>query len=384
MGQTMASSQFFLYGKKHFTQTGYAKHAAKYTKAENLENLDLAGRRFVVTGANSGIGKEISKSLFNRNGKVYMVCRNADRAEKARQEILAGAEAAGAGKEDRLVAVIGDCSLKEGIRDVAAAVGKLEPAGVDALVCNAGALLNERTLTAEGFETTFACHLLFGTYGLAKAMEPSLRACAARGGQPRTIFVSSGGMYNTKWPAWEVGTSAETSPAKYDGVMAYAYAKRAQVLLAQRFAESEAASAAEGGESKQSDDGGLARTLEALGEDKGEDKKDEGGAKTKILGAPIQYVSCHPGWTDTPGVDAAFGSQAKYLKPLRTLWEGAEGICWLCTAEADRIKPGAFYLDREPQHTHMAGPFFSEGSFTKNTAGEVDQLLQQLADASGL
>jgi len=35
-------------------------------------------------------------------------------------------------------------------------------------------------------------------------MEPSLRASAARGGSPRCVFVSSGGMYTTKWPKWEV------------------------------------------------------------------------------------------------------------------------------------------------------------------------------------
>lgn len=50
MGQGMSASQFFLYGKKHFTQTGYVNHAAKYTKTEQLEKLNLAGKVFVVTG----------------------------------------------------------------------------------------------------------------------------------------------------------------------------------------------------------------------------------------------------------------------------------------------------------------------------------------------
>ena len=35
---------------------------------------------------------------------------------------------------------------------------------LDALVCNAGAMAHERTLTKEGVEITFASHLLFGTY----------------------------------------------------------------------------------------------------------------------------------------------------------------------------------------------------------------------------
>ena len=46
-------------------------------------------------------------------------------------------------------------------------------------------------------------------------------------------MVSSGGMYNTKFPAWEVATSLE---GEYNGQLAYAYAKRGQVLLCERWA----------------------------------------------------------------------------------------------------------------------------------------------------
>jgi hypothetical protein len=42
--------------------------------------------------------------------------------------------------------------------------------------------------------------------------------------------------------------------------------------------------------------------------------------------------------------------QAKWLEPMRNLWEGAEGICWLCTAPATQIEPGALYLDRFQPH----------------------------------
>ena len=45
---------------------------------------------------------------------------------------------------------------------------------LDGLVCNAGALMNEKTLTSEGVEVTFAAHLLFGTYLLGSlAMDVS-------------------------------------------------------------------------------------------------------------------------------------------------------------------------------------------------------------------
>ena len=73
----------------------------------------------------------------------------------------------------------------------------------------------------------------------------------------------------------------------------------------------------------------------------------------------------------TEGVQSAYGDSKKYLEPLRTLWQGCEGILWLCLGPAAEIKAGEFYLDRAPQRKHMAGPFFSEGSFTKNTPQQV-------------
>jgi len=76
------------------------------------------------------------------------------------------------------------------------------------------------------------------------------------------------------------------------------------------------------------------------------------------------------------------GESKSYLEPLRTLWEGSEGILWLLIAPCDDIQGGAFYLDRSPQVKHMAGPFFTEGSFTKNTPAEVDQMMLSLEDWS--
>merc|ERR1712050_550161 len=140
--------------------------------------------------------------------------------------------------------------------------------------------------------------------------------------------------YNTAFPSWEVATSTTSDPTwKYDGQLAYAYAKRAQVLLCERWSKSH---------------------------------------------PEVKVVSCHPGWTSTPAVTEAYGDTKKYLEPMRTPWQGAEGIAWLCVAPAEKIESGAFYLDRSPQVKHMAGPFFTEGSYTKNTPEEVDEMMQNL------
>eukprot|EP00930_Biecheleria_cincta_P037863 TRINITY_DN26014_c0_g1_i1.p1 TRINITY_DN26014_c0_g1~~TRINITY_DN26014_c0_g1_i1.p1 ORF type:complete len:178 (-),score=45.60 TRINITY_DN26014_c0_g1_i1:59-535(-) len=148
-------------------------------------------------------------------------------------------------------------------------------------------------------------------------------------------------MYNTAFPKWSIAASQvddeiQELPA-YNGQLAYAYAKRGQVLLCERWAEME----------KLRGDGEL----------------------------PVTFVSAHPGWTGTKAVHEAYGETASWLEPLRNTWQGAEGICWLCTAAAKDLEPGAFYLDRVPQVKHMAGPFFTEGWFTQNSAEEVDVLL---------
>ena len=61
---------------------------------------------------------------------------------------------------------------------------------LDVLVCNAGVLLNELTLTPEGVETTFACHFLFGTYLLWLLAKEAILGTP----ESRFIVVSSGGM----------------------------------------------------------------------------------------------------------------------------------------------------------------------------------------------
>lgn len=46
------------------------------------------GKVFIVTGANTGIGKETALEIAKRGGTVYLACRNMTRCEKARQEII--------------------------------------------------------------------------------------------------------------------------------------------------------------------------------------------------------------------------------------------------------------------------------------------------------
>ena len=98
IGAGASATQFYLYGRKHFTQTGYTKHLTKYTSPvqdaptigidqEGADGVNLTDKVVVVTGANSGIGKDIATYAAAKAAKVYMFCRSKERAEKARKEI---------------------------------------------------------------------------------------------------------------------------------------------------------------------------------------------------------------------------------------------------------------------------------------------------------
>ena len=193
MGNGLATLQFFLYGRQECTQKGWEKARRSYGTPDPLDVVDLSGRVMLVTGANSGIGFEIAQFAASRGARTYMLCRSAERAEAARAKIISAAATRNCSADVHVL--LGDTGLRTDMERCVAEFCSRESC-LDALVCNAGVLLNERTETAEGHEVTFATHLLCGSYLLPRLALPLLRKAA----DPRVVFVSSGGMYNTRWP----------------------------------------------------------------------------------------------------------------------------------------------------------------------------------------
>lgn len=83
MYSAITTTQFYLFGKKHCTRTGWLNAKKGYKMPDILESkdLNLTNKVYMITGANAGIGKEISTYLASKNATVYMVCRNYDRAK---------------------------------------------------------------------------------------------------------------------------------------------------------------------------------------------------------------------------------------------------------------------------------------------------------------
>jgi NAD(P)-dependent dehydrogenase (short-subunit alcohol dehydrogenase family) len=54
-----------------------------------LDNIpDLSNKVFVVTGANTGLGKDATKAFASHNASVVMACRNIEKAQTAKEDIL--------------------------------------------------------------------------------------------------------------------------------------------------------------------------------------------------------------------------------------------------------------------------------------------------------
>src|SRR2546421_10588263 len=107
--------------------------------------LNAKDRVFVVTGANSGIGKATALGLARPGGNVVMACRNADRSEAARQDIVRQSGNA------HVAVMIVDLASEASTRAFAKEFQRRYPR-LDALVNNAGGYMSRPEATAGGPE----------------------------------------------------------------------------------------------------------------------------------------------------------------------------------------------------------------------------------------
>ncbi len=147
------------------------------TKWTEADASDQAGRRFVVTGANSGIGYEVSRMLAGLNARVVMACRSLERGEAARDRIRR------AGGEVELMPL--DLADLESVSAFADAY-RAQHERLDGLVNNAGLMALPRLETRQGFEMQFGVNHL-GHFALTSRLLPRLRETPGS----RVVSVSS-------------------------------------------------------------------------------------------------------------------------------------------------------------------------------------------------
>jgi NAD(P)-dependent dehydrogenase (short-subunit alcohol dehydrogenase family) len=141
---------------------------------------EMKGRTCIVTGSNSGIGKETAIGLARMGATIVMVVRDKQRGETARAEIT---EMTGNKSIDLMLC---DMSLMSAIKDFAKEF-RSKYSAANVLINNAGAVFNRREVTAEGFERTLAVDYL-GPFLLTHELLDVLKA----GAPSRVVNVSSG------------------------------------------------------------------------------------------------------------------------------------------------------------------------------------------------
>jgi len=141
---------------------------AKSTADQVLAGVDLEGKRFLVTGASSGIGLEIARSLVSHGAEVVGAVRDIAKAETATASIRDAASRSGGSLE--LVEL--DLASLQSVR---ACADKLLTVGqqFDAIVANAGVMATPFGRTRDGFELQFGTNYL-GHYALVNRIEPLL------------------------------------------------------------------------------------------------------------------------------------------------------------------------------------------------------------------
>ena len=301
-----------------YTNVGYRVRRHAWNDAE-FARMD--GRVALVTGATSGLGLATATALARLGAGVRLLARDAERGEQARARVV---ERSGSTDVELLLCDLSDLG---DIRRFASAFVAREPR-LDVLVNNAGVLPAERTVTADGLELAFATNVA-APFLLTRLLLGLLRDSAPS----RIVNVSSGGMYTQRLRVDDL----QMERGEYDGTVAYARTKRAEVVLTELWAQ-------------------------------------------RLEGSGVVVHAMHPGWADTPGVRSSLPTFYKLTRPLlRTPEQGADTIVWLAAAAEPARSSGGFWHDRRRRPTHRI-------PWTRESAADRDALwaaCEQLTNDNG-
>jgi NAD(P)-dependent dehydrogenase (short-subunit alcohol dehydrogenase family) len=180
----------------------------------------MKNRICLITGANSGIGKITARELATKGMTILIIARNKEKGEQARQEII---QATG---NSAIELYLCDLSVQADIVKVSNEI-KAKHNKIDVLINNAGLIIPDYQLSADGIEMTFAINHL-GPFLLTNLLLELVK----KGNEPRIITVSSEAHRFSN-----VDFNNLASPKKYSAWLAYGNSKLANILFTKQLAK---------------------------------------------------------------------------------------------------------------------------------------------------
>lgn len=180
----------------------------------------------VITGGNAGIGKESAIAIAAMGAQVFFTSRDAERGAEALAEIK---QRSGSTQVELLSL---DLASLASIRSFAATLASTTDR-IDVLLNNAGLLQTQRSLTVDGFETTFGVNHL-GHFLLTDLLGGLLSKTAKEFGGSRVVVVASDAH---KFARNGINFDDLERVKKFSGFGVYGESKLANILFANELAK---------------------------------------------------------------------------------------------------------------------------------------------------
>ena len=206
----------------------------------------LAGSSAIVTGANTGIGKETARALRDAGAHVIFACRSVEKAEAAMAETGSERGSSAAGSATALPLDLSDLASVKAFADTFLARSVAENwAPLTCMVLNAGLIgLGGVALSAQNHEMTFAVNHL-GHWLLTRLLLPTLRAASPA----RVVVVASNSSFGplvtddlvdeSVWMRDVVNPAPEDRGSTHMAAKMYGTSKLANILFAQELHRNE-------------------------------------------------------------------------------------------------------------------------------------------------
>jgi NAD(P)-dependent dehydrogenase (short-subunit alcohol dehydrogenase family) len=230
-------SQFFP-PKPKFTEKNIPNLSGKvssYSPEDTSQKLKQLDKQvYIVTGSNTGIGKEVAQILYSKNAKVYIAARSQEKAEKAIEVIKKSSP----NSSGELVFLRLDLTNLATIRASAEEFISKETK-LDVLFNNAGVWITPQgSKTEQGYELTLGVNDI-GPFMFTKLLTPLLVATAKTepSGAVRVVWVSSVGAELGNHKPGGVPLDNLDYHDEKPGTFRYAVSKAGNYLLAVEYAK---------------------------------------------------------------------------------------------------------------------------------------------------